>query len=366
VVIATHPEFADGSTAITVGRDDLEDVVITMRRGAIVAGTVTDSNGAPILGADVSARIGRGTVGLAYTDADGRYELRGLLGEITLRAAARGNAPVEAKVAITIDDDGRTVMRDFRLGSAGAEVAGVVQDGLRRPIAGAQVMAAATGGLSGRAVTDSFGRFTVRGLPDGPVTLQVQHPDYAPASGTSRTGRDNVEITLAPAGGLAGQVRDAHTGGPMLSFTLRARGPAGAEVTRSFEKGDFALVPIVPGRWTVTVEAPGYATRVVAFDVPPAREPRQASLSDVRIELRQGGTLAGIVYDQHGDVVSGALIQVGLVRATSDSRGRFRLVGVEPGDITVRASHPQAGHGETEVALRSGDEILTLELKLAP
>ncbi len=366
VATAVHPDFAEGGADVTVrAASAIDDLVITMRRGAVVAGTVVDSRGVQVLGADVSARVKRGTVALVYTDSEGRYELRGLAGPVTLRAAARGHAAVEAIVDIGAGDDGRTIKQDFRLGSAGGEIAGTVQDALRRPIAAAEVIAQARGGHTSRAASDAFGRFTVRGLPDGPVAVAVRHPDYAPTSLTARTGRDDLAVTLSPAGGIEGQVRDAQTGGPMLAFTLRARGPDGAELTRSFEKGDFTLVPLVPGKWTVTVEARGYATRIVTYDVPAAREPRHPSLAGVRIELRQGGTLAGIVYDEHGELVSGALVQAGLVRATSDSTGRFRLTGVEPGDLTVRATHPQAGQGETTVALRSGDEILTLEVKLA-
>src|SRR5262249_53083496 len=140
VALATHPEYADGQTRIIVGRDPVDDVAITMRRGAIVAGLVTDWNGAPVLGASVAAQVGRGTVGLAYTDADGHYELRGLTGAVTLRATAAHLAMSEVVVDITPDDDGRVLVRDFRLAGAGYEVSGVVQDTLRRPIAGATVV----------------------------------------------------------------------------------------------------------------------------------------------------------------------------------------------------------------------------------
>ena len=75
-------------------------------------------------------------------------------------------------------------------------------------------------------------------------------------------------------------------------------------------------------------------------------------------------TLERTVYDAHGDVVRGATVESGGVRATTDVAGRFRLADVPPGDVAVRASHPAAGAGETLVPLRSGDEVLTLAIRL--
>lgn len=367
VVTASHPEFAAGEgTPVDLRRaSDQTGVVVTLRRGVTLVGRVTDGGGIPILGAEVSARVDARLVATAFSDGDGRYSLPRLTGRVAVKAFSKGYGAAEVVLQIRPEDDGREAVQDFTLGAAGEVVSGVIFDHLRRGLPGATVQVRDGDALVARATTDAHGRFTLRGLTAGSHRVEVKHPEYAPLSVATTAPDDRFEVTLEPAGGIEGRVVDGHSGGPMLTFTIKARGPGGATVSSAFEKGDFALRSLAPGRWALTVEAPRYATRVVTVDVPAARDPGRPSVEDVRIELVQGAVAAGAVYDERGDPASGATVQCGLVRATTDRYGRFRLTGVEPGDVTIRVTHPTQGTGELPVALRSGDEVLTLEIRIA-
>ena len=121
-----------------------------------------------------------------------------------------------------------------------------------------------------------------------------------------------------------------------------------------------SLAPLVPGTWRLTVEARGFATRV--FDV----EVRAGDVqTGVWLDMQVGATVGGTVYDEHGEAVSGATVTCGLVSTTTDRLGSFKLRGVYPGDVPVVVSHPTAGAGQLVVPLRSGDDLSTLEIRVA-
>jgi hypothetical protein len=155
-------------------------------------------------------------------------------------------------------------------------------------------------------------------------------------------------------------LRDALTRGPILSFTVAARGPGGALARQSGGRGECRLGPLAAGAWTLTVDAPGFATRVVPVEVAAGAE------TPFRVELDQGGVVGGTVYSQHGDPVAGAQVECGPVHTTTTPTGAFRLVGTPTGQVVVQARHPVEGAGGVVVPLHPGDEALTLAIRLAP
>jgi hypothetical protein len=113
----------------------------------------------------------------------------------------------------------------------------------------------------------------------------------------------------------------------------------------------------------LTFRAPGWAEKRVEVDVPAGREPRAVTVRDLAVELARGGSIAGTVFDRHGEIVRGATVECGGVRATTDKRGRFKLADVPAGDRAVVATHAGA-RGEKRLAVRPGDEVVTFEVRL--
>jgi hypothetical protein len=199
----------------------------------------------------------------------------------------------------------------------------------------------------------------------GRVRLVARHADYAPATVEAEAGDAPLEIVLAGGGGIRADIRDALTLGPLAAFTVRARGPGGAELKKNGGRGEIELTPLMPGTWTLTVEAPGFATSQVEVEVPAGTGARVITVDRLRVELAQGAVVAGTVYTEHGDPVAGATVEAGLVRGTTSGTGAFRLVGVPAGQTVVRASHAQEGAAALVVPLHPGDEALTLAIRLS-
>jgi hypothetical protein len=102
----------------------------------------------------------------------------------------------------------------------------------------------------------------------------------------------------------------------------------------------------------------------VDVDVPAGRGPRAVTVPELLIELAHGATIGGTVYDPHGEVARAASVECGGVRATTDKQGRYKLVDVPTGDVTVVATGTGGVRGEKKVAVRPGDEVLTLDVRL--
>jgi len=361
---ATHDAYAAGEAgpvAIT-GKGTAQGLVVTLRRGATVEGTVVDATGLPILGAEIEAREAGRRVAVAFSDEAGLYHLDRVSGRLVIRASAPGHGTAESDLTVSEAEEGRTLEVPFTLSPAGGALTGRVVDASGRPVRGAEVEARGAAGVGGRTRTDELGRFRLGGVPEGAVRVVARHPSYAAVEVAAEAGADGLELTLPFGGGVRGDVRDAHTRGPILAFTVRASGP-GPAITKAFEKGEFELLGLAAGRWSFTIEAKGFATRHETVEISGGHDVGQVT-RDLRIDLVQGATVAGIVYDRHGEIVAGATVECGGVRGTTDVQGRFQLAGVAPGDVAVRARHPQSGDGQRIVPLRSGDEIGSVEIRL--
>ncbi len=85
---------------------------------------------------------------------------------------------------------------------------------------------------------------------------------------------------------IEGEVREKVTGAVISTYRIEARGPDGrvAGATRKNGSG-FTLSRLLPGRWTLNIQAPGYTSSERTIDVPVASALGQASVRGLRVEL---------------------------------------------------------------------------------
>jgi uncharacterized GH25 family protein len=272
----------------------VEGVVLTLGRGARLAGRVLFDDGAPAANAVVTAGMdlsqlgGAGALDLANTrggsataDADGRFELTGLS---------------DSQFALTAVLE---VGEGERAGSWRATRSGVRPSGEELDVVLARLR-----GLRGRVTTLDSG---------APVTEFTVHG------------------TLEGSGAVLG------IGATRVTHDVAAS-----------EDGAFVLEGLVPGTWLVSVRAPGHAEcREQAVTVPQPDD-APAQLFELALEARVRGT----VVDPSGRPVAGARVvpevDVGTrvvqsergtaIAATSGPDGRFELSGLDAGSHELRAS----------------------------
>jgi len=84
----------------------------------------------------------------------------------------------------------------------------------------------------------------------------------------------------------------------------------------------------------------------------------------------QTATLRGVVTDESGAIVQGATVTItnsaGMARtAVSGNDGTYSIGALAAGDYTAQASAPDLKTGPIKVAIRAGDQMLNLSLKVA-
>ena len=185
------------------------------------------------------------------------------------------------------------------------------------PIAGAMVDLHGVGQVH----TDDTGQYQFAGLAQGQMTVGVAAEGYTtrlaavtiPSNGIS-VYSISLSTDAPPASGmlLAGQVTARASGEPIAGATVSLSG-ASANSTSTDENGFYEVAGATPGRISVRVAAPGFATALNVF------EARDASRHDYSPALLPDGSTA-----PPGAVVSGQLVDAG--------------TGEPVAGVTVRAS----------------------------
>ena len=410
-LVANHADYAQTtsrSLALKLGQQK-KGVVLTLHPGVLIAGVVENSRREVVVGATVVAepvltgkpvRRARPSDGIrarrlpaqellqdslrlqAVTGVDGRYVLGPVAAGVHLRVSAVHHGEVARTV--TRRQLGKLGPRvgerteDFVLPVADAFVRARVRDAAGFPVREAVVRVERISSRKGKArrwdaaldswrrqtSTDEHGDFEVAEVPPGRYAVTVQHPGFPPSKATVATGK-RADIVLPFGGGIAGQVRDKHTLSALTGIRVLATGPGGATFeTASAEDGAVTLAPLRAGAWTLRVQTPGYVPLALPVQVKAGKEPHAITRRDVRVELMRGAILAGTVRDHQGTRVHGATVRVGPVTGKTDERGGFRMRDVPTGSIRI-AAEKNGATGSIEIAVKPGDELVTLEVSLA-
>jgi hypothetical protein len=263
--------------------------------------------------------------------------------------------------------------------SEGPEVGGQVTDPRGQPVASARVEVT-VGKRRQLALTDSRGSFTVRGLPLGPLVVQVQKPGYASLSRSQRADepRGDLRLTLGPGGGVAGVLRDARLGGLPAGAQLTLESPgdplAARQAVTLGPDGSFRVTGVAPGEVTLRARAPGYAALQQTVRVSEGPTPDSVTARDLVLALERGAAVLGRVTGRSTDdsragitvtaePLEGPSAGRTVARALTDEHGEFELGDLPAGRLRITASG-SAGHDSTTVELRPGDRGRTsLELK---
>ncbi|MEZ5988268.1 MAG: carboxypeptidase-like regulatory domain-containing protein [Planctomycetota bacterium] len=215
----------------------------------------------------------------------------------------------------------------------------------------------------------------VEGGPDPEPDMQSSRAGgqetagYPSAVAGSRTGEQDRSVTRGIRVTVVGQ-----QGRPVTSYRLQLRrvfddaelGTCYGECTDSVEvrsaAGVHVLPAVAPGEWATMVETPtlarSYSDRFVVSE-------EQADLVDVRVVMSVGGRLTGIVTDDAGKPIVGAVIRTqdnnrldqipmdmgrlyppfltqanAKFQVTTDTDGRFLITRLNPSVYQLRVVHP--------------------------
>jgi len=323
-----------------------------------LTGRVVDAAGDPLAGAAVKAFVYRSpqealldrTLGVepaavseSTTGADGAFHVSvpGGSGEVSLRVSASGRPAVELAGPFGAEDaeepievavpDGR-VLSGRVTGESGAPVAGALVRA-SAPLDFPEDSAAADETKSG-----PDGTFSLAAAPKGDVTLRVLAKGFAPAS--DRGARPATRVALTRGGAVEGVVRDAK--GRPVSGAIVASADAAA---RSDGDGKWRIPALREGLASLTAASED-GDRVARKD---GIRVRKGAVVPVDLVLQPETGIAGMIVDAATKrPIARARVEalddpypmpssVAAARARTDSRGRFRLVGLIRREYRVAA-----------------------------
>jgi hypothetical protein len=330
------------------------------------------------------------------TGIDGRFVLRDLPpGTFRLFATKTGYLNA-ASAELSIGSSGLKDGVEIVLTPA-ATIDGTIRDQAGEPLTRATVRATPRGETPGMtnlsATADDTGRYSIGGLAAGDYVITAQTPSIAPGllyypsvssledavplsvkAGDERTAIDFVVPTgvrdranarpeaasRTPTGRVSGVVRDADgrgfanvTVGLMSIESDAARGTTtgravttmtdstGAFLFDTVGPGEYRVTTIRPGPFTGTEEVLGGGMIVLAAG---------QSIPNLVVTLQRLATISGTIRDQYGDPVS-ATFTVSTAASgyavtsgnTTDSRGRFSVGGLRPGQYLLSTDRTSIG-----------------------
>jgi hypothetical protein len=374
-----------------------DEVVVALRRGASIGGTVIDDRGRPIQGAKVASyrerELGPGvnvenldSAEAVETDASGYFVLAGLEADnVVVRVWANGHgSETQRNVQVGRGD---LIMRLERFG----RVSGSLIDVAGKPIAGSNVTSSdgrdfGVPGLRmampGRgATTDADGRFVLENVRAGTSTLTATGKDHRPVEGVTvqvRPGESTENVRLVADVGTAMDVLVVDPDGTpvanaevrvVAAATTEPSGP-GFRARRAIRAdrggGDvqvrFGDDPEILGHGKTDAEG-----RVRIGGLPAASVSLSATHDELaasratELSLPHRGVVEAVLTLRPGGFV--ALRVIGPER-TPRPATRFRVVGPEPsGDRTPTQDGETDGDGNARLGpLPEGTYTATLRL----
>lgn len=345
-----------------------QGLVFRLDVGGNLTGRVWEGHGKPIQRGEVLAySTNQGVAGIMAGEkfrteiaTDGSFSLDVGPGTWILTVQSEGYAP--ETITAHVRAGASPTFLDITL-SSGLSLVAYVVDESGRAVSGVDV---ARGNLAEMDIqrTDAKGRVEFTGVGSGQQVVSAKVPGYAIAAVTcSAKSATPIVITLEPSTAISGQVLDEESGSPIPFFTVALRpkqgigGNVGALanlVPRSFssELGLFRLEDLPAASYDVIVNARGYCEWSSSVDTT-----SDGKNAQVLVHLTKGASVFGTILSRDGsNPVSGvhvSILKAGMVptqkdlankkrlSVRSDSVGRYRIDGIEPG--TYKLAFKRAG-----------------------
>jgi len=259
---------------IELGHRDVDDVKLTMGRGAAIAGKVTDVEGNPIAG--VTVQLSGGESRRADTSADGSFSAAGLVvgtyrlgvksddsprrsNRIGTSSYRGGKATGDLYVTVM---DGETKRASLVLEKRSEVIEGTVVDAKGAPLSdffveasrldNVRASASRYDGIASGAVTDPMGRFRIEKLGAGDYSVRAFRPGGAEGVIARASAGSRVTVKIV-SGSISGIVTARGT--RQERFHVTVSGPSHRSETLFHTNGVFTMRDLPPGEYEVGVKS---------------------------------------------------------------------------------------------------------------
>ncbi len=243
----------------------------------------------------------------------------------------------------------------------------VLDDSLKTPIAGASVT---TNPKTETYVSDAQGLVTISNLISGTFSITAEKTGYNKGT-TSAEVRQNkttlvnvfMKRTFSPtAGGISGKVVDDISGAPLANATITTSPPTVAVLSNA--QGDFSIMNLVAGVFSVNVQKTGYKNTSVQVTV------TDGNITPVSISVPPTGNtgiVTGIITSKlSGTPLSGVTVFTvpATQTITTNLAGEYTLNSVPIGQYKLYATLPGYDQDSSDLLMIDLTKPLTLDMSL--
>ena len=334
-----------------------------------ITGKVTDVNGLPLNGVQVTLKDGNDqTFGSTATDTNGEYKISNIPdGSYTLTVQ---KDTIIKTSSIDISNDGVNVNgdRNFKLPVGGADLSGTVTDVNSQAVPEADViLKTAPDTEVGRSATDGQGKYTFVNVPDGTYEITVSKNGITDTfeviiSNNGQTaGMKDVQLQVGGAD-LTGKVTDVNNlpvEGAAVDVSMKPDVEAGRFTTD--QNGSYTLTNLPDGDYVITAEKDG---KTGTADVTVSANGQNVSGTG-NVQLPYGGAdLSGKVVDVNNQAVPGAEVilkaksglEIG--RFTTDAQGDYTFPNIADGSYEITVGKNGAAD-QFEVGISGNGQTVT-------
>ncbi|MCB9894149.1 MAG: carboxypeptidase regulatory-like domain-containing protein [Planctomycetes bacterium] len=370
----THDKPKD----VQVG-DSSEEVVIVVDSAAILSGVVTDKEGNPLPGVDVSVGGGderqrgwgqQNNGPSATTDSKGRYRFDTLAPKETKFTASLGEMSESSTITLTQGEN----KLDFQM-DVGAVLRIRLTDPNGNPVEADQIWFQEKGNRGWprpeRMPGKEPGLAEYAGMKPGEYVMTVSAGGFPAVKQDIKVegGSNEISIKFTNGAMLTGIVSSS-TGSKIANISVRLRkaeeGPWGGwgtgRIAQVDAEGNYKLGPAEPGQWTLEVYSNTDWNNSVYTNTITLAEGENTQ----NISVDAGATVICKVVDEAGNSVSWANIQLQGVKTynqNSNNDGTATISFVEVGSYTLIASSRGLASPSQFISLRAGDNQVTVTLQ---
>jgi hypothetical protein len=269
-------------------------------------------------------------------------------GTYVVRLRAPGFKPQTLRGATV--EMGESVDLGVVLLEPGREVSGIVLGEADEPLQGANVEVSffeEGRKLKAEDQTDEEGRFTVSGLPEDALSLEVLAEDYLPfRERWTQIPSSDINVNLMQERFIEGRVAEEETLLPVTSYLMmlwldeesgRPSRPEQSAIAVNDSEGHFRVGDLKPGKHSIRIRARGYRDTVISGVLAHTKD-----FEPQLIVLERGNSLRGLVLDaQSRSPIPGTSIRVNdLPQVLADQDGNFEVHGCEA-RVRILAEHPE-------------------------
>ena len=318
-----------------------------------ITGVVTDGAGNPLANVPLFLLEQNGSQQVATTGADGSYDFDTLA--LDTYDLSVGQAPGIDRQQVVVSASNLVQTVNFSLSGANVSGTVVASDGAT-PVAGALVALEQGNVIIVTTETDSTGAYELEAVAPGTYTIATGGPTGLAPPQAITVGSSDLTVPTLQLGTaqLSGSVVDPSNDPVSGANVLLVPGPlalAQLGLTASTDaNGDFTLSSLVPGSYSLFVDAPGFPAQAEQVTV-------TANGAPISIKLPAGTTLSGTITDATTDQgISGATVDLFSVTSkldvatiVADSNGSYQESNVPPGTYDLLFADPQGAHALKEL-----------------